>query len=186
MDRWPTRWHQQLCVLLPHFSVSIAVRMNGRTEVACAYDPMPPELFTAQRGAGAQLNNAQSVLLNLKTFKVLFLLLVFRSSKTTLESFMKIITGLFVDCVDFRQNWFSSSWTYVISGWPCWRLPRTRPLSHGSSSWRSNRSWSWCYHDWLAGGTDYMTSGNVVASSARGVKSILKHVRENSNEGMLK
>ena len=38
----------------------------------------------------------------------------------------------------------------------------------------------------FAGGTDYMKSGNVVASSARGVKAILKHVRENANEGMLK
>ncbi len=33
--------------------------MNGRTEVACVYDPMLNELFTAQRGAGAQLNNAR-------------------------------------------------------------------------------------------------------------------------------
>lgn len=47
----------------PHFSVSIAVRIKGKTEVACVYDPMQNELFTAQRGAGAQLNSARIVLL---------------------------------------------------------------------------------------------------------------------------
>ena len=40
----------------PHFSVSIAVRIKGRTEVAVVYDPMRNELFTATRGQGAQLN----------------------------------------------------------------------------------------------------------------------------------
>ncbi|WP_275429624.1 inositol monophosphatase family protein, partial [Enterobacter hormaechei] len=41
---------------LPHFSVSIAVRIKGRTEVAVVYDPMRNELFSAVRGQGAQLN----------------------------------------------------------------------------------------------------------------------------------
>ena len=40
---------------LPHFAVSIAVRIKGRTEVAVVYDPMRNELFTATRGQGAQL-----------------------------------------------------------------------------------------------------------------------------------
>ena len=31
-----------------------------------------------------------------------------------------------------------------------------------------------------------MKSGNVVASSARGVKGMLKHIRENGNEALLK
>ncbi len=41
---------------LPHFAVSIAVRIKGRTEVAVVYNPMRNELFTATRGQGAQLN----------------------------------------------------------------------------------------------------------------------------------
>ena len=38
----------------PHFAVSVALRMRGRTEVAAVYDPVRNELFTATRGAGAQ------------------------------------------------------------------------------------------------------------------------------------
>jgi len=42
---------------LPHFAVSIAQQVNGRTEHAVVYDPMRDELFTASRGGGAYLNN---------------------------------------------------------------------------------------------------------------------------------
>ena len=39
----------------PQFCVSIAAEVRGRLEVAVVYDPMRLELFTAARGAGAQL-----------------------------------------------------------------------------------------------------------------------------------
>jgi myo-inositol-1(or 4)-monophosphatase len=41
----------------PVFSVSIAVRHRGRLEHAVVFDPLRNELFTASRGAGAQLNS---------------------------------------------------------------------------------------------------------------------------------
>src|SRR5579863_9673433 len=41
----------------PVFSVSIAVEQRGRLEVATIYDPMRQEIFTAERGAGAHLEN---------------------------------------------------------------------------------------------------------------------------------
>lgn len=34
---------------LPHFAVSIAIRVKGRTEVGVVYDPIRNELFTAVR-----------------------------------------------------------------------------------------------------------------------------------------
>ena len=41
---------------IPHFAVSIAVQTRGRLEHAVIYDPMRQEMFTASRGAGAQLD----------------------------------------------------------------------------------------------------------------------------------
>jgi myo-inositol-1(or 4)-monophosphatase len=41
----------------PVFAVSIAVQVKGRLEHAVVYDPMRQELFTANRGAGAHLEN---------------------------------------------------------------------------------------------------------------------------------
>jgi myo-inositol-1(or 4)-monophosphatase len=40
----------------PVFAVSIGVQVNGRMEHAVVYDPIRQELFTASRGAGAQLD----------------------------------------------------------------------------------------------------------------------------------
>jgi len=40
----------------PHVAVSIGVRHRGRMEHGVVFDPLRPELFTASRGSGAQLN----------------------------------------------------------------------------------------------------------------------------------
>jgi myo-inositol-1(or 4)-monophosphatase len=39
----------------PQFAVSVACRHRGRAEVGVVFDPLRSELFTAERGAGAQL-----------------------------------------------------------------------------------------------------------------------------------
>jgi myo-inositol-1(or 4)-monophosphatase len=41
----------------PHYCVSIGVMVRGRIEHGVIYDPLREELFTASRGAGAQLND---------------------------------------------------------------------------------------------------------------------------------
>ena len=50
----------------PQFAVSIALRHKGRLEQAVVYDPMRQELFTASRGAGAQLNGKRLRVTNRK------------------------------------------------------------------------------------------------------------------------
>lgn len=41
----------------PQFAVSIALKHKGKIEVGVVYDPLRDELFTAERGGGAMLNN---------------------------------------------------------------------------------------------------------------------------------
>jgi myo-inositol-1(or 4)-monophosphatase len=41
----------------PQFAVSIALRVRGELDQGVIFDPVRDELFTASRGAGAQLNN---------------------------------------------------------------------------------------------------------------------------------
>jgi len=40
----------------PHFAVSVALVVDGRTEVGAVYDPMRDEMFAARRGGGATRN----------------------------------------------------------------------------------------------------------------------------------
>ncbi|MBN2855833.1 MAG: inositol monophosphatase [Halothiobacillaceae bacterium] len=42
---------------LPHYAVSIALEYQGRLELGVIYNPSNQELFTAERGGGAFLNN---------------------------------------------------------------------------------------------------------------------------------
>ena len=53
---------------LPHFAVSIAIRVKGRTEVGVVYDPILNELFTAVRGEGAKLNELRLRVENKRDF----------------------------------------------------------------------------------------------------------------------
>ncbi|KOO04079.1 inositol-1-monophosphatase [Vibrio nereis] len=172
---------------LPHFSVSIAVRFKGKTEVACVYDPMQNELFTAQRGSGAQLNNARIRVKQLKDLQGTVLATGFPfKQKQHSESYFKIMSSLFVDCSDFRRTGSAAlDLCYVAAGrvdgyfelgLKPWDIAAGELIAREAGAIITD----------FAGGTDYMKSGNVVASSARGVKSMLKHIRENGNEAMLK
>lgn len=42
---------------VPHFAVSIALEIKGRTEIGVIYDPIRQELFTAIRGGSSKLND---------------------------------------------------------------------------------------------------------------------------------
>lgn len=172
---------------LPHFSVSIAVRFRGKTEVACVYDPMQNELFTAQRGGGAQLNNARIRVKQLKDMQGTILATGFPyKQKQHSESYFKILSALFVDCADFRRTGSAAlDLCYVAAGrvdgffelgLKPWDIAAGELIAREAGAIVTD----------FAGGTEYMKSGNVVASSARGVKGILKHVRENGNAAMLK
>ncbi|WP_100752933.1 inositol-1-monophosphatase [Vibrio salilacus] len=172
---------------LPHFSVSIAVRFKGKTEVACVYDPMLNELFSAQRGSGAQLNNSRIRVKQLKDLQgtVIATGLPYKQ-KQHAESFFKIMSSLFADCADFRRMGSPAlDLCYLAAG----RIDGFFEL--GLKPWDIAageliaREAGVIVTD-FSGGTDYMKSGNVVASSARGVKGILKHIRENGNEAILK
>lgn len=42
---------------IPHYAISIALKVDGKLDQAVVYDPLKEELFTASKGGGAHLNN---------------------------------------------------------------------------------------------------------------------------------
>jgi len=44
---------------MPHYAISIALQVKGRTEHAVVYDVVRDEMFHASRGSGAHLNNTR-------------------------------------------------------------------------------------------------------------------------------
>ena len=171
----------------PHFSVSIAVRLKGKTEVACVYNPMLNELFTAQRGSGAQLNSARIRVKQVKDIQGAVLATGFPfKQKQHFESYFKIISTLFVDCSDFRRTGSTAlDLCYLAAGrvdglfelgLKPWDIAAGELIAREAGAIVTD----------VTGGTDYMKSGNLVSSSARGVKGLLKRIRENSNDTLLK
>ncbi|EGR2796921.1 inositol monophosphatase [Vibrio navarrensis] len=172
---------------IPHFAVSIAVRIKGKTEVACVYDPMQNELFTAQRGSGAQLNSARIRVKQPKDLQGAIIATGFPfKQKQHSESYFKIMSAMFVEVADFRRAGSAAlDLCYVAAGrvdgyfelgLKPWDIAAGELIAREAGAIITD----------FAGGTEYLKSGNVVASSARGVKSLLKHIRENGNDAILK
>jgi myo-inositol-1(or 4)-monophosphatase len=77
----------------PVFAVSIGVQVAGRIEHAVVYDPLRQELFTASRGAGAQLDGRK---IRVSGCRHLARALVgtgfpFRNADTDLEPYMRML-----------------------------------------------------------------------------------------------
>jgi len=90
---------------IPHFGISIALQVRGRTEHAVVYDPMRDEMFSASRGGGAHLNNTRirvSARISLDS-AIVATAFPFRQ-----RGMMSVYTGIFSDVFkkieDIRRN----------------------------------------------------------------------------------
>ncbi len=164
---------------LPHFSVSIAVRIRGRTEVAALYDPMRNELFTASRGRGAQLNGYRLRCNYTKDLEGAILATgsPFKHQKK-FDAYLKIISALFTQCADFRHSGSTElDLAYVAAG----RIDGFLKIGL--------RPWDFIAGEFLvresgglttdfSGGHNYFFSGNVVSGNPRMVRAMLSLLRE--------
>lgn len=172
---------------LPHFSVSIALRMRGRTEVACVYDPMRNELFTAQRGSGAQLNNQRLRVPQLKNLDGAVLATGFPfKQKQHSESYLKILGAMFVECADIRRTGSAAlDLCYLAAG----RVDGyfelgLKPWDIAAGELIAREAGAICTD--FSGGTNHLVSGNIVAASPKAVRSMLTKIRDNGNDAMMK
>ena len=170
---------------LPHFSVSIAVRITGRTEVAVVYDPMRNELFTATRGQGAQLNGYRLRSGNARDLDGTILATGFPfKQKQHAASYINMVSALFTTCADFRRTGSAAlDLAYVAAG----RVDGFFEI--GLKPWDFAggelmvREAGGVVTDFL-GGHNYLSSGNLVAGNPRVVKSILSAIREQLSEAL--
>ena len=88
----------------PQFAVSIALTIQGRLEVAVVFDPMRDELFTASRGAGAQLNGHRIRVANRKRLDKALLATGFPVRQPTeLRTQLSIFGDMLKHCADVRR-----------------------------------------------------------------------------------
>jgi len=89
---------------IPHFAVSIAHQVKGRTEHAVVFDPMREELFTASRGSGAYLNQKRLRVSNRHGLEGAILATAFPfRSRDKLPAYAKLFQSVFSKVEDFRR-----------------------------------------------------------------------------------
>lgn len=162
----------------PHFAVSIAVRVKGRTEVGVVYDPLMNELFTAVRGQGAKLNETRLRVAEKRELQGTILATGFPFKKTALmPTQFAMMSSLADEVADFRRTGAAAlDLCYVAAG----RVDAYFEM--GIKAWDVAagdlivREAGGLVCDFNAG-HQYLTAGHIVAAPARIVKGILAKIQ---------
>ncbi|MGL5952260.1 MAG: inositol-1-monophosphatase [Providencia rustigianii] len=170
---------------LPHFAVSIAVRIKGRTEVAAVYDPMRNELFTAVRGQGSQLNGYRLRIAEKRDLEGAIVATGFPfKHKQHATPYMNVMSKMFEQCADFRRSGSAAlDLCYVAAG----RVDAYFEI--GLKPWDFlggeliMREAGGIMTDFI-GGHNYLASGNLVAGSPRVVRDILTVMKDELSEAL--
>jgi myo-inositol-1(or 4)-monophosphatase len=153
----------------PVFCVSIALVIKGRTEHAAIYDPLRDELFTATRGAGAQLNDRRMRVSGQTRLERALLGTGFpyRDSNKELGPYMKMFRRAIEGCAGVRRPGSAAlDLAYVAAGrydafWETglakWDIAAGSLLVREAGGIVSG----------LDGSEDYLESGHVLAGTPR-------------------
>ncbi len=172
---------------IPHFSISIALKVKGKLDQAVVYDPMRSELFTASKGSGAQLNGYRIRVDNAKELEGTILATGFPfKHKHEMEPYFDILKSLFRHTADIRRAGSAAlDLSYVAAG----RLDGYFEI--GLKPWDSAagqlilKEAGGIVTDFV-GGTNFNKSGNIIAGNSKIVQAILKEMRPHLPETLRK
>lgn len=89
---------------IPHFAVSIAQQVKGRTEHGVVYDPMRDEMFTASRGSGAFLNQKRIRAASRTSLESAVVATAFPfRQRDKLQAYARLFQAVFAKTEDFRR-----------------------------------------------------------------------------------
>ncbi|VFP80147.1 inositol-1-monophosphatase [Candidatus Erwinia haradaeae] len=161
----------------PYFSISIAIRIKGRNEIAVIYDPMRNEVFRAWRGHGAQLNGYRlrggivrdlehAILSTNCSFKI----------NPNITSYLNITQKLLSQCLDFRRSGsVALDLAYVASGRIDGYLAfNLKPCDFAAGELLIREAGGLVTD--FNGSNNYFYSGSFISGNARIVKNILTYI----------
>jgi myo-inositol-1(or 4)-monophosphatase len=163
---------------IPHFAVSIALMHKGRLDQGVVFDPIRGELFTASRGAGAQLNGFRLRASKAKELSQTILATSFPfKNKISLPQYQEGFNKIFMQAGDIRRSGSAAlDLAYVAAGrydgyWERgikpWDIAAGELLVRESGGLVTD----------FSGGNDPMHKGEIVAGSAKVVQILVKHLK---------
>jgi len=162
----------------PQFAVSIALRYRGKLDQAVVYDPTSQDLYTASRGAGAQLNGRRIRVTSRKSLEGALLGTGFPfKNQELLDTYLATFKALFGDTAGIRRPGSAAlDLAYVAAG-------------------RLDGFWEFDLKPWdmaagallvqeaggkvgdFAGGDDFLESGNIIAGNLKVFEAMHKAIR---------
>ncbi len=169
----------------PQYSISIALRKEGRLFLGLIYDPLRDELFTAQRGQGAYLNNQRLRVSGPISITDTLLATGFPFKyHEHIDAYLNMFKALFPHVADMRRMGSAAlDLAYVAAGrvdgfWELglqpWDIAAGVLLVEEAGGLVSD----------FSGGYDYFSTGNLVAGNAKVLKGILKTIQPHLPEGL--
>ncbi|WP_159818867.1 inositol-1-monophosphatase [Colwellia sp. 20A7] len=172
---------------IPHFSVSIALKVKGKLDQAVVFDPIRGEVFSASRGKGAQLNGMR---IRVKAHKELAATIIAtgfpHKQKQHTTAYMAMFTALFKKSSDLRRAGSAAlDLAYVAAG----RVDGYFEI--GLKPWDTAAGELLVIEAGglvtdFVGGHNHTSSGNIVASSTRLQKELLQTIRPHLGEALSK
>jgi myo-inositol-1(or 4)-monophosphatase len=169
----------------PQFAVSIALKHKGRLDQGVIYDPVRQDLFTASRGAGAQLNNRRVRVTNRKSLDGTLLGTGFPfRARQHLDAYLGMFKTLFSESAGIRRAGSAAlDLAYVAAG----RLDGFWEI--GLSEWDLAagalmiREAGGIVTD-FGGGDGYLESGNIIVGGAKVHHAILSRIQPFCGAGL--
>jgi len=170
---------------IPHFAVSIALKVKGKLDQSVIYDPIRGELFTASRGKGAQLNGFRIRVQNHKELNGTIIATGFPfKQKQHTNAYMEMFKTLFTKASDVRRAGSPAlDLAYVAAG----RIDGFFEI--GLKPWNTAAGELLVIEAGglvtdFVGGHNQVNSGNIVAGSPRLLKEILKDIRPHLGDSL--
>ena len=167
----------------PQFSVSIALKHRNELQTGVVYDPLREELFTAERGGGAFLNERRMRVTTRKDLNGALLGTGIRfRDQTHMDAYLGMMKDLAKDSSGIRRPGSAAlDFAYLAAGridgfWELglapWDFAAGALLVKEAGGVVSD----------MAGGERYLDTGNVVAGGLRVHQAMLKAIQPHLNE----
>jgi myo-inositol-1(or 4)-monophosphatase len=170
---------------IPHFAVSIALKVDGKLDQAVIFDPIRGELFTASRGAGAQLDGKRIRVSKARDLTGTILATGFPfKNKHQLDAYQAIFADLFTQVADMRRAGSAAlDLAYVAAGRfeGFWEMG-LKPWDTAAGQLLAKEAGAVVAD--FTGAENYDRSGNIVVATPKVLGSILKAIRPHLNEGL--
>lgn len=169
----------------PQFSISIALMHRGKLESAVVYDPMRDEMFTADRGNGAQLNDRRLRVTDRKSLKGALLGTgIPYNDQRYMDQYLAMVKDLAKDTAGIRRPGSAAlDFAYVASGrldgfWELglniWDFAAGALLVQEAGGTVTD----------IGGGSQYLETGNVIAGNMKVHQAMQKIIKPHLVDGI--